>query len=188
MHFPSQPRRAGGVLSWLFGRLSVTAPAEESVEARVHAWADRNRSLGMQLHRTAAGFRLMITSSMYSPSELLAAHLVKDLAVDERYVTLCRSQKSFRARLTTKPWRCTLTAPPSRWLYPIPEAEAQFKAWLNKHESQIQSYASCPFVAALRSKEESPSIAPILSLHTTLSKAEASLPLAYSQAPLLRVS
>lgn len=176
---PSPPSpESRGFFSWLLGKPSPTVPAAESVETHVRAWADRNRSLGVRLYRTAAGFRLMITSAIYTPSEFLTASLVKDLGVDERYVTLCRSQKSFRARLTPKPWRCSLVAPPSRWPHPSPAAEAQFKAWLDKYDEKITSYACCHLVFTLGPKEAHPSIVPILNLHDRYTKAEGSLPLA----------
>jgi len=44
-------------------------------------------------------------------------------------IRLCRSQESFHARLTPKPWRCRLALPPASFPFSTSQEESKFRAW-----------------------------------------------------------
>lgn len=104
------PTSIGGLFKGLFGR-GKPDPALEPAEQLVAA----NPGWGIRVYRTAAGARYLLTHDLFDPRAAATEKLMGMLGADPRYVRLCRTQASFRARLTPKPWRCGLPRPPGRW-------------------------------------------------------------------------
>src|SRR6266545_1040788 len=100
--------------AWSLGRL-LGRRALDPVEERINelrrileadAWS------AARVYRTAAGLRLLITDRLFEPASAEAERLMTSFGADPAFVLLCRVQKSFRARLTPKPWRCGAGRPP----------------------------------------------------------------------------
>ena len=103
-------------LARLVGRTGI-----EPAPARLR---ERLESIGgsFRLYRTAAGLRVIATDRIFTPGSPNAERLMRELGADPAFVQLCRAQKTFRARLTPKPWRCGLQAPSSD--FPRQDGEA----------------------------------------------------------------
>jgi hypothetical protein len=102
---------------------------------------------------------------------------MKGFSADPHFMMLCRLQKSFRARLTPKPWRIGLPAPPGE--HPRdPAAQAAFGAWLQKYEAAARGYASARFVEAIGTGLPSSEARVIVDEHDRTARAAESVPLA----------
>ena len=171
--------RAGlaGFLSGLFSG-GNKAPAENSVLSEVRAWAQKNSRWGLRLYRTAGGFRLLVTHDLFNPEQVRHESIFQDLKADPLYVALCKNQKSFRARLTPKHWRCDLEPPPSRWPWPDSQAESRFQEWHRKYLASCEKRATCEFIEQIGSQVVHAEVRPIIALHDKLTKSASKLELA----------
>ncbi|MFG6095085.1 hypothetical protein SPB21_07535 [Leptothoe sp. ISB3NOV94-8A] len=69
-------------------------------------WIDRHRSgLGFRVYRTAGGLRYICTTHQWWAGRDFEDDLMRFVYTDYRYRRICRSQQTFRVRLTPKPWR-----------------------------------------------------------------------------------
>ncbi|MGQ0602530.1 MAG: hypothetical protein ACT4QE_12650 [Anaerolineales bacterium] len=152
-----------GVMQKLFGGKSET-PEAEAVQ-RLQQWAARRPDNGLRVYRTAAGLRGLVTSYPFHPADGEAQDILQSLDCDPLYVTLCRAQGSFRARLTPKPWRCGLPNPPGSFPRETPEAEQRHQQWVLHYQSTSAQYAVCRFIAHFGDARVHPEVAPILVLH-----------------------
>ena len=60
-----------------------------------------------RVYRTRKGCRVICTSAIYPTHDSYPGRLLMQfLKTDRQYMELCDVQKSYRARLTPKPWRC----------------------------------------------------------------------------------
>jgi hypothetical protein len=90
---------------------------------------------------------------------------------------LCKRQKSFRARLTPKPWRMGVPAPPGE--HPRdPGAQAAFGAWLLKYELAARGYASAQFVEAIGPALPASEARAVIDEHDRTARVTENLPLA----------
>ena len=159
-----------GVIGRLFGQ-KATNP-EAGALARVEAWVQRNPNWGFRVYRTKGGLRLMATHASVAPQE--AGSVMNALGADPMYVQLCRSQQSYRARLTPKPWRLDLRRP-DEWPFADMEAERRFQDWKREYDRKCKGYATCRFLRSL-GKPGGPE--PIIALHDSRTQAALDLPLA----------
>ena len=60
-----------------------------------------------RLYETPAGFRIIATHDVLSPSDGMVKEWFDHFYADANYVRLCQAQQCFRARITAKPWRMT---------------------------------------------------------------------------------
>lgn len=155
--------KPAGMLGGLFGGKKA-APESEAL-ARIQQWATRRPDNGVRVYRTAAGLRGLVTSYPFHPADGEAQQILTSLGSDPLYVTLCRAQESFRARLTPKPWRCNLPNPPGMYPRQTPEAEQRFQTWAQRYESATSQYAVCRLVGHYGDPRVHPEIAPIVALH-----------------------
>lgn len=140
----------GSFLRRLFKRPTAeTDPAAEPpvvVErlGRIEDWASANPSFGVIVYRTASGLRVFVTGVSDPVTSSAGEQILAELGADPIYRELCRAHKTFRARLTPKPWRIPgMKAPQGRWPYPEGAAERRFQRWLAGYETAIRDYATC---------------------------------------------
>jgi hypothetical protein len=133
---------------------------------------------GFRIYRTAGGFRVLATSPAFTPESSQTEVLLRAAAADPAFVQLCRLQRSFRARLTPKPWRLGLLPPPTTYPRDDADAQAAFDEWLADYTRASETRATCHFVESIGSELVHPSIAPVLRLHDEYTKARSALPLA----------
>ena len=173
--------KSGGILSGLFGKkqaASSMSPAEEKAMGKVHSWVSSNSSWGIQAYRTKAGLRLIATHDVFDPMGDAAARFFEAVSADKYFTTLCKVQKSFRARLTPKPWRCGQKVPPARWPFIGQQEERAFAEWLRKYEAAAAGNAVCGRLERLGSYGVHRSVEELLRYHDARTKADSGLPLA----------
>jgi hypothetical protein len=165
------PTSGVGRLSLFGGKSKPAAPTlslEERGLQRVTAWAAQHPDLGLRVYRTFGGLRCLVTNTVFEPGSSDALGILKALDSDPLYVSLCRQQQCFRARLTPKYWRCGVKRPPSRFPWDNPGEEARYRQWQQGYEMTSSSFATCRLVKAIGSNQVHPDIAPILNLHDQL--------------------
>lgn len=79
-----------------------------------------------RIYRTAGGFRVLATNPPFSPDSPQTEALLRAAGADPAFIQLCRLQRSFRARLTPKPWRLRLQLPPGTYPREDPDDQAAF--------------------------------------------------------------
>lgn len=180
--FPKLP--AAGLLEMIarwFGKPATgnsVAGSQGAVLAKAEEWAQCHSGWGWRTYRTSAGLRLMATHDLIAADDSATTEVFDTLGADPLYRRLCSVQKSFRARLTPKAWRCKLEAPGARWPWENPEKEAQFKKWDEAYQKVAANFATCEFLGALGNQASHPEIAPIVQLHDEATRAHSKLPLA----------
>jgi len=126
----------------IFGGVS----AEEKAIANLR---NALRSYGratFRLYRTASGLRAIAIDREFDPTARDVRDLMRDTGTDPAYARLCLAQRSFRARLTPKPWRCNSSAPPGQHPRSDAKLREQFAAWLSDYEKASSRYATCRFL------------------------------------------
>ena len=132
--FDLRAHKGGGFFSRLFGGKPKETPDSraEAIE-RIGQRVQRSFNLGCRLYETKAGLRLMFTEDTFEPKGAETRELFTELKADPLYAKLCETQKSFRARLTPKPWRCGFHIAPVRWPFTSAEEESKFRVWENEY-------------------------------------------------------
>lgn len=158
-HVPPPPR---GFLGTLFGKKQD--PVTEAVDAVKEA-AKHFPDWVFQIYRTYAGLRLLLLNDAlegFAPSQL---RILEQFPCDPMYRKLCASQRSYRARLTPKPWRVGLRRPPTRFPFSKPDDEAQFESWLSRYEAECRSYACCEKLDLVGLGHTHPTVSRIVEIH-----------------------
>ena len=148
----------------LFGKAAAPSPVDEHL-AQIDDWARRNPQFSLRVYRTAGGLRGLITNELFDPTDASSTQILQSFNSDPLYVRLCRAQECFRARLTPKPWRCGVTAPPARYPWPSSQAELAYRRWEKTYEYAASRYATCQLIKAFGSGGMSSEGARIVELH-----------------------
>jgi len=130
-----------------------------------------------RLYKTAAGFRAMAVDREFAPETTETNELLQRCGADPAFVQLCRVQKSFRARLTPKPWRCQYQVPPGQFPRDASQ-ERQFETWLRGYEAACRGYASCKFLETVGSGNTLSAFDSLVRIHDTKTRCQEALPLA----------
>ena len=164
----------------LFGKPAAPPPPApppvDPVVAGIQGVAERN-GLGVRVYKTAAGYRVMIVSAPFEAGSGPSESLLEQFGSDPLYRKLCRTQESFRARLTPKPWRCGLRLPPVSFPFETSETEARFREWEQKYSASIARFATCRYLGSFGSGMNSV-FADLIQYHDQETKASTILPLA----------
>ena len=174
-----EPKRPG-LFKRLFGKPEITPPGNplNDVISKAEIWMRNHSGWGWRIYRTRAGLRLLATHALFEPETATSDGVFDALGADPLYRQLCSAQKCFRARLTPKPWRCGIGKPPSRWPWLNEKAEAKFKKWETKYQSESGNWATCELVRKIGDANMHPDVQLILGVHDEATKAESKLELA----------
>ena len=166
--------------SWLGRWFSKSAPSGEDADplARLRTRLERASDSSFRIYRTAAGFRLLATERLFVPGGDESEGIMKAVDADPAFVRLCRMQKSFRARLSPKPWRCDAPRPPAGFPREGDDDDRRHAAWLASYEARADEHATCRFVASTGRGRVHEAVQPILDLHDESTRASSTLPLA----------
>ena len=145
---------------------------------RAHAFAAANAGVGWRAYQTRAGMRFIATHALLDTEDKVTTSAFEQLQADLLYVRICQVQKSFRARLTPKHWRCNLPQPPSRWPHFDADAENRFKSWEATYLSVAREFATCRFLRSIGNECVHSEVKPIVDLRDQLTGKESDLPLA----------
>jgi hypothetical protein len=131
-----------------------------------------------RIYRTAGGFRALAPGREFDPAGRDTQDLMKATGTDPWFVRLCLAQKSFRARLTPKPWRIGLKAPPGE--FPREgDMQERFTQWLREYESASKGHATCRFIETVgKGGFVGSDDGDLVELHDRATRATESLPLA----------
>lgn len=170
----------GGIFGGLFGKKKpapMTNPLEEEILAKAEKMAQSSPEWGWRIYRTRAGFRLLATHKAIEPETANMEPVFEEFGADPLYRQLCKTQKCYRARLTPKPWRCSIRQPP-RWPFQDIKMEERFKKWEARYLAECEKWATCELVSVVGSQEIDEAIKPIVAVHDEVTRAESKLPLA----------
>lgn len=161
---PVSPLRA---LRRLWNRLcGQPASEDERIRGDIEPLLAADRSLGIRLYRTAAGYRVIVTSRGIDAESEEAARLLQALGSDPLYIRLCEHQQCYRARLTPKPWRMKL-APPRAGAFPPRDDRvgAELAEWVAEYDRIRRNWSVCRLLGTYGSTRVDGELAPLLKLH-----------------------
>jgi hypothetical protein len=173
LDFASLPDSRGFWRKLIGGKASPT----DLALAHVDKMAARYRGWSFRVYRTFAGLRVVLLSRPALLADPMELEMLRTFGSDPMYVKLCESQRSFRARLTPKPWRCKLPRPPARFPFANERARAMHQAWLRRYAEISARHSSCELLTEVGDGPTAPVVAKILALHDSVA-VKAGLPLA----------
>jgi hypothetical protein len=135
-------------------------------------------NLSARVYRTAGGFRVIVPHVRYAPNTPETDALLTEFRSDPLYMRLCRTQCSFRARLTPKPWRCNFRKPPVEFPFETPQAATQFRQWEAEYDRHSAPYATCRYEITFGGVRILPEFETLIEYHDQETRANANLPLA----------
>ncbi|EIP97918.1 LOW QUALITY PROTEIN: hypothetical protein OpiT1DRAFT_02368 [Opitutaceae bacterium TAV1] len=158
-----------------------TVPQGEALDALV-GLTRRQPDLAFRMYATRAGLRYLCISRLFDPVSDDSRSILAGLRADKRYATLCRVQKCYRARLTSKHWRCL-------WTPPAPPPESRPRGFFARllHAASAPSpvtdparFATCRYLETVGSPPRTlpPEIDLVLRHHDTVTEAATDKPLA----------
>ena len=169
-----------GLFGSLFGKKGPDPRQQQENLAieKVRTMVEMDSRCGVRIYRTKGGLRYLLTHSHTNPSAATTLNAMQSLDADPLYVTLCRVQECFRARLTPKPWRCNI--PALRVRYPWADAEIKQTAlnWVTDYSRNSSAYATCALVEHFGNQAMDDEIARAVGYHDNLTKAGSKLDLA----------
>ncbi|MFL5537492.1 MAG: hypothetical protein ACJ8J0_00780 [Longimicrobiaceae bacterium] len=145
---------------------------------RLRRWVMARPEWRVRVYRTYAGLRYLVTHAPFSPTDAEVQAAMQALGTDPQYIRLCQVQKSFRARLTPKPWRIGVPNPPARFPYEDVGEERAMREWAVRYDAASAGRSTCRFLEEIGSGTEHPDVAAIRALHDEQTKATSGLPLA----------
>ncbi len=151
---------------------------EEKVLNRLRDTLQQYGRATFRVYRTAAGFRAMAIDREFDPAGREARELMQTTGTDPAFARLCQVQRSFRARLTPKPWRCRMTLPPGQHPRSDDELRERFASWLGEYESASLRYATCRYLETIGRGQPTAAARPLLELHDRLTRCDEQRPLA----------
>jgi len=164
-----------GFISRLFG----AKPKDPEAEAlgKLRAWVGSHPGSGARVYRTAGGLRYLFTHAP-TPPDAAALTCMTELGADPLYVTLCRTQECFRARLTPKPWRIGVEMIPCDYPRATPAIEAMFREWLADYDAKAANFATCHLLEIVGNRDVAPELQSVIEGHDSYCRVESGLPLA----------
>jgi hypothetical protein len=178
------PVQAGAELRYFFKRLvskravSPEAEHENAARLKIERLLRERPDWGLRVYRTFAGLRVLVTHQQFDPAGDQTAEVFESLGADPLYQRLCKSQRSFRARLTPKPWRCGHTANHISWPRETADQQQRFEEWSREYSARQVGYATCRLLAVMGDGRVHPAVQPIVELHDHMTRCEEPLKLA----------
>ena len=156
-----------------------------------------------RLYQTPAGFRIIATHDVVSPSDNVVEDWFAYFHADTNYVRLCQVQQCFRARITAKPWRMS-EVENKKLAKDIPAKDFWFgsdntdvdnsieqrqdelkarKQWIVDYDRFTQGYRACHYVESFAGREashqlQSVAIKALVDWHDRACRVDKALPMA----------
>lgn len=176
---PPPSPSVGGFLKRLLGRSQSPSPDPTAQPLnRLRQWMSSHPDHAVRVYRTTAGLRYLFTHDRMVPDSAEVHDMMRDLGADTNYIKLCRVQRSFRARLTPKPWRCRVSLPPARFPYGDARTEAVMSQWEVTYVAACENYATCSLIEEIGGPSQDELIAQVIATHDQHTRAGSGLPLA----------
>jgi hypothetical protein len=153
----------GARLRWLLtaGRADPARPALAALREALRGYGRAS----FRLYRTAGGFRAIAVDREFDPAARDTRELMQRTGTDPAYMRLCHAQRSFRARLTPKPWRAECPLPPGLFPRSDEKLQKRFASWLRRYESARAHYASCRYLETIGGGRPSTRNSHLIELH-----------------------
>jgi hypothetical protein len=174
------PPAVFGLLEGVLGSPAAPPAADPAAGPleRLRRWVEAHPAWRVRVYRTRAGLRYMVVHDLFRPEDGEAQSAMDALGSDPQYVRLCRAQRSFRARLTPKPWRVRMAKPPVRFPYEDAAEERAMRDWEARYARASAGHATCALLEEIGGGTEHPEVAPLRALHDEETRAASGLPLA----------
>ncbi|HNY10659.1 MAG TPA: hypothetical protein PKK26_03615 [Candidatus Wallbacteria bacterium] len=185
---PSGGSLISTVLGFLFGPPIVKKEASGSADPRevseqahielLRKMAESDSRFSARVYRTCGGLRYIITHREYDPAGEESVNILKSLKCDPMYVRLCRLQKTYRARLTPKAWRCGV--PKIHISYPFENSgcEKALDEWMKEYNAAGSSHATCRYLCTVGNEEINKAFEEMIKLHDEITRSDSGLKLA----------
>ncbi|MGP1273123.1 MAG: hypothetical protein ACTS22_07300 [Phycisphaerales bacterium] len=139
-------------------------------------WLGEDAQRGARVYRTKAGVRYILPVSRMDPASEATGAMMQQLKADGLYARLCRAQRSFRARLSPKPWRIGMAGGPPVRVDTVDGASAG--AWLAEYERRSEGFAVCELLETRGPESDDPRVRELIELHDAATGATSGRPLA----------
>ena len=159
-------------------RLLGGRSAENRALAALRQALQQHGRATFRIYRTASGLRALAVDREFDPTGREAQELMQLTGTDPAFARLCLVQRSFRARLTPKPWRCRTSMPPGRYPRPAGEVQVRFTEWLREYEQASKNYATCRYLETAGNGSAKGDVKNLLVLHDQQTRCDEALPLA----------
>jgi hypothetical protein len=151
-------------------RLFSRGPAVDPTLERIREACARHSRQAFRVYRTHSGYRVLATNTYLDPASDETQAFLAGFGADPDFANLCRVQASFRARLTPKPWRAGVPAPPGQ--HPRdPVSQQEFGTWMLRYEAACRTHATCRFVEAIGSAPPDADVRAIVDEHDRCTRA-----------------
>ena len=147
-------------------------PSGDRPPAKVATVLANHTEIAMRAYRTRAGWRYLCTNRTFDPAGDDTRAFLEELGADPRYVLLCRAQRSFRARLTPKPWRA------GQRTVPVFPGRAIARDDLQRLVDRTWRYATARFIERVGPEETLPDLRDVVDYHDRWTQATTEKPLA----------
>lgn len=161
-----------------FRRLFGGASPHDEVLPKLRQQLQQYGMATFRIYRTASGFRVMAIDREFDPAGFDVQQLMKKTGTDPAFAQLCLAQRSFRARLTPKPWRARMRPPPGEYPRHDSEIQRHFADWLAKYEKTAPGFATCRYLETVGSGFASVDAGILQQLHDRATRCDELLPLA----------
>lgn len=155
-----------------------SAAFEECVNLAIGRWLAAHPGWAWRAYRTKAGIRLLATHAPVAVDHPGVVEAFQAMGADPLYRQLCLVQKSFRARLTPKPWRCKAGQPPAIWPWLSGRAEERFRLWEKDYLERASRFATCRLLDHHGAPAIHPELAELVAFHDQVTRVDSGLPLA----------
>lgn len=133
--------------------------------ANIEQFQKQNPQYTIKVYETFAGLRVVIVNRIFEHDTAAVNSLFASLGVDPLYVTLCKVQSCYRARLTPKPWRIGIDRP----LFRFPRHEQHelqgFSEWLANYELAAKKFRTVKVVAVFGNDPAHADVTKVLAVH-----------------------
>jgi len=166
-----------GALGRLVQALGGSSPDEKAVSRLREALRNFGKAT-FRIYRTAFGLRALAVDREFDPAGSEVQGLMQATGTDPAFTRLCLAQRSFRARLTPKPFRCGMPNPPGRHPREDDAVRKSFAAWLSEYERASARYATCRYLETVGSANPKLDLRGLVDLHDQATRCNETLPLA----------
>ena len=132
---------------------------------KVEDFQKTNSQYTFNVYETFAGLRVVITNHLFDSNSSVVDEIFTALDTDPLYVTLCKYQSCFRARLSPKPWRIDIERPTVRFPWKSHREEAEFSIWLRGYEYACKQYGVVKLLNSFGSDRSNSDVERVLSIH-----------------------
>ncbi|MGD1915904.1 MAG: hypothetical protein ACFCBV_06940 [Phycisphaerales bacterium] len=172
-------QREPGFLGKLFGKRPQASDGSQEAIDRLCDWVGQSEHHAARVYRTAAGLRYLLVSPAMQPTSDQTRDLKARLGAAPLYARLCHAQRSFRARLSPKPWRLGIRGTPKLTFEKLDNASDEISTWLRNYEDASRNHAVCELIDEIgTTRPPDDDTARLITIHDEMSGVGTNLPLA----------